>query len=175
MLSKEELNNVFNWLPYRNDWPIDRNMQDDGIENYYGDIISRLMNNQRFNSYMFDNGGMANYLSIICYRKGEKEYSGVSILVLISLCAPIAAYFQTESFISDVLTASGNILAEQAGVVTLSELREIETQINSILECKGIHLLTKEFLSQELSQEVIDSLICPLGDRYLHAVFQIGG
>lgn len=94
-MSDQEVNRVFSWRPYRDDWTVDRNKRDDNIESYYGELIHNLTKNPSFDTYYSEGGGLGNYLEFFCYPEGHRTYTGNAILVCVSLCAPIAAYGQT--------------------------------------------------------------------------------
>jgi hypothetical protein len=49
--TEEELNKNFSWLPYRQDWPVDRNQKEDNILSYYGDLVNSLTKNDSFDTY----------------------------------------------------------------------------------------------------------------------------
>ena len=72
MLTEQEINKIFSWLPYRDSWTVDRNQIDDNIEGYYGSLIKELTNNDLFETYYSQDGGLSNYLDFICYPKGHK-------------------------------------------------------------------------------------------------------
>jgi hypothetical protein len=88
MLTDQEINKIFSWQPYRDDWAIDRNQKNDNISSYYGNLINYLTKNSSFDTYYSEDGGLGNYLDFICYPKGYITYEGNAILVCISLCAP---------------------------------------------------------------------------------------
>lgn len=64
MFTEEELNRIFSWLPYRKDWPVDRNQRKDNIEGYFGGLISKFTDNIHFETYYSQDGGMTNYLEV---------------------------------------------------------------------------------------------------------------
>jgi len=39
--TEEELNRIFSWRPYRQDWPVDRNQKEDNISNLCTDCRVR--------------------------------------------------------------------------------------------------------------------------------------
>jgi hypothetical protein len=173
ILTDAELNKIINWLPYRNDWPIDRNQIENGIQVYYGELITQFKQNSLFNLYVLHDSGMSNYLEYECYPNGDREYSGPAISVLISLCAPIAAFGQINCVITEKSASFGDIIPEEAGVITAPELFPIKSEIIKILTSKSIGILEKKFLSQTLPKELSDQIFFPLGDQYLHGIFQM--
>ena len=49
MLTEQEVNKIFSWLPYRDSWIVNRNQANDNIESYYGNLIKNLTKNNLFN------------------------------------------------------------------------------------------------------------------------------
>jgi hypothetical protein len=176
MLTDQEVNKIFSWLPYRSDWPVDRNQREDNIEGYYGGLVNTLTQNQLFDTYFSEDGGLGNYLEFICYPKGHNTYEGSSILVCVSLCAPVAAYGQIS--ISKKAMSfgwSGLFSAEEIGNISDHSLSSIEIEVKNLLLEFNLSLLDKEFASKTLPDELIDSLRYENhneGNQYLHGIFQ---
>lgn len=176
MLTEQEINKIFSWLPYRSDWPIDRNQKEDNIEVFYGGLINRLTKTPLFDTYFSENGGLGNYLEFICYPKGHYAYQGNGIIVCVSLCAPVAAYGQTSfSKGSGSVVWGGLFSAEKIGEISDISLVSIESEIKSILLRYNLSLLDKEFASRVLPAEVVDALKYENhndGTQYLQGIFQ---
>lgn len=176
MLTEQEVNKIFSWLPYRDSWTVDRNQIDDNINAYYGDIISKLTQNSLFDTYYSEDGGLGNYLEFMCYPKGNDIYQGNAIIVCISLCAPIAAYGQTTfSKTRDSTGLGGLFTADEIGNITDTSLTNIEKEIKSLLLHHNLSLLDKEFASKQLPAEVIEYMKHENhndGDQYLQGIFQ---
>jgi hypothetical protein len=174
MLTHSELVRIFSWLPYRDDWPIDRNRKHDGIEEHYGELINDFNNSNIFNSTLTENGGMSNYLEYLCHPPVGKSYSGPCILVLISLCAPIATFGQTTCTINqdNIVHGHNYFQAKDCGIITSPSLKSIELELKNILKKHPIILLDKDFLSQALPKEIADSLEANLDNKYIDGIFQ---
>ena len=174
MLTEQELNKIFSWLPYRPEWPVDRD-DDDTITSYYGDLISNLTKNKLFDTYYSQDGGMTNYLEFICYPKGHTEYDGPAIMICVSLCAPIAVYGQTTFHKTTKSEGYNFITIASVGSVTAVHLKEIENEILSVLKKKWLILIDKDFASKVLPGEVAKNLEdqnLNFGNQYLHGLFQ---
>jgi len=174
ILTKEELNKISMWLPYRPDWPIvDRDIGD--TESYYGNMITSLTINALFDTYYSQDGGMTNYLEFICYPKGNEDYDGNAIMVCVSCCAPIAAYGQT-TFFKKVNSCGYNFIdSSMIGVVDDAQLKTIENEILKILSAADLTLIDKEFASKLLPEEIADNIKLEnlnQGNQYLHCIFQ---
>jgi hypothetical protein len=176
MLTEQEVNKIFSWLPYRESWTVDRNQIDDNINGYYGDLISRLTQNLLFDTYYSEDGGLGNYLEFICYPKGHDTYQGNAIIVCISLCAPFAAYGQTTfSKMLDSIGSGGLFSADKIGDISDDSLTNIEKEVKTLLYKHNLTLLDKEFASKQLPDEVIKALRYENhndGIKYLHGIFQ---
>lgn len=176
MLTDQEVNKIFSWLPYRDSWTVDRNRIEDNINVFYGDIINKLTQNVLFDTYYSEDGGLANYLEFICYPAGHETYQGNAVLVCISLCAPIAAYGQTSfSKKPDSIGWGGLFSADKIGDITDTSLTNIADQIKSILLQDNLSLLDKDFASRQLPNEIIEALKYENhndGSQYLQGIFQ---
>lgn len=176
MLTEQEVNKIFSWLPYRDSWTVDRNQIDDNIKGYYGDLISKLTQNLLFDTYYSEDGGLGNYLEFMCYPKGHDTYQGNAIIVCISLCAPVAAYGQTTFMKTIDSVGWGELFtADKIGVITDTSLTTIEKEINSLLLQYNISLLDQEFASKKLPDEVIEVMKGKNhneGIQYLQGIFQ---
>ena len=176
MLTEQLVNRIFSWRPYRDDWTVDRDMVEDNIQSYYGELINDLINSPSFDSYYSENGGIGNYLEFFCYPKGQNNYTGFAILVCVSLCAPIAAYGQmTLHKRIDSISWSGLFSPDKMFEITDISLTSIENEIKTILRRHNLSLLDKEFASKRLPDNVIDALKNENhndGDQYLHGIFQ---
>ncbi|HPG10505.1 MAG TPA: hypothetical protein PLU37_03175 [Chitinophagaceae bacterium] len=176
MLTEQEVNKIFSWLPYRDSWIVDRNQIYNNINAYYGDLISKLTQNSLFDTYYSEDGGLGNYLEFMCYPKGQDTYRGNAIIVCISLCAPIAAYGQTTfSKTPDSTSWGGLFSVDEIGNITDTSLTNIEKEIKSLLLHHNLTLLDKEFASKKLPDEVIEAMRHENhndGDQYLQGIFQ---
>lgn len=176
MLTEQEVNKIFSWQPYRDNWIVDRNQTDDNIDAYYGDLISKLTQNIFFDTYYSEDGGLGNYLEFICYPKGHDTYNGNAIIVCISLCAPIAAYGQTTFTKMHNFNGWGGLFsADKIGEIPDSSLTIIEEEIKALLLQHNLTLLDKEFARKQLPDEVIEALKDENhndGIQYLHGIFQ---
>jgi len=176
MLTEQEVHKIFSWLPYRDNWSIDRNQVDDNIEVYYGDLIKELTKNNLFDTYYSQDGGLSNYLEFICYPTGHDTYNDNAILVCISLCAPIATYGQTRFTKTTDSWGWGFIKPETIELISDSNLADIENEVISIIKKYKLILLDKEFVCRPLPNEVIEALKYENhndGKQYLHGLFQV--
>ncbi|MBL7722782.1 MAG: hypothetical protein JNK27_01480 [Chitinophagaceae bacterium] len=175
MLTDQELLKVFAWLPYRENWPIDRNQKEDNIENYYGSLIKCLTQSKIFDTYFSEDGGLGNYLEFICYPFGQHAYDGNAILVCISLCSPIAAYGQTTLHKTNNSIGWSFISPETIGSIGDPRLKSIEKEIIKTIEDNNLKLIDKVFAARQLPSEVIERLKNEnhnAGTQYLHGLFQ---
>ncbi|WDF79861.1 hypothetical protein PQ469_07550 [Mucilaginibacter sp. KACC 22773] len=171
MLTNEELNRILNWLPYRDDWPIDRNKTDDGINIYYGDLVNQFRNNIAFESYITQDGEMSNFIGFLCYlTKSENQQNAV--LLYINLCAPVAAYGQVSCIINGELKSWGFLKSDDTGFVKDTSLTVVEDQIKNILYVNNIAILDKDLLSRPLPRGIITGNDFLLGDQLLDGIFQ---
>jgi hypothetical protein len=173
--TEEELNRIFSWLPYRQDWQVDRNQEEDNILSYYGDLINSLTKNDSFDTYYSEDGGLGNYLEFICYPRGYNEYDGNAILVCISLCSPIAGYGQIKFHKTLKSWSWGLFNPDSIGLISDKQLTEIETGINDILKRNNLNLIDQEFASRPLPETIAESLQGEnhnIGNQYLHGLFQ---
>ena len=176
MLTEQELHKVFSWLPYRQGWPVDRNLRDDNINSYYGNLINSLTKNRSFDTYYSEDGSLGNYLEFICYPNEHKIYEGNAILVCVSLCSPVAAYGQTTLRKRADFIGWGSLFSpNMTGIISDHTLTEIETEIKNILTIQKLTLLDKNFASRPLPNEVAENLVHENrneGSQYLHGIFQ---
>jgi hypothetical protein len=173
--TEEELNRIFSWLPYRQDWPVDRNQKEDNILGYYGDLIYSLTKNESFDTYYSEDGGLGNYLEFICYPRGYNEYDGNAILVCVSLCSPIAGYGQIKFHKTLQSWSWGFFSPDSIGLISDKKLTEIETGITDILNRYNLNLIDQEFASRPLPETIVESLQGEnhnIGNQYLHGLFQ---
>ena len=176
MLTEQEVNKIFSWLPYRDDWAVDRNQVDDNIEDYYGGLIKELTKNNLFDTYYSQDGGISNYLEFICYPTGHDTYNDNAILVCVSLCSPIAAYGKTTFTKTSDSWGWSFIEPETIGLISDKNLADIETEINSILKKHKLNLVDKEFACRTLPNEIIEAIKYEnhnQGIQYLHGLFQV--
>jgi hypothetical protein len=175
-LTDQELNRIFSWLPYRDDWPVDRNQAKDGIQEYYGALIDQLINSELFCTYYSEDGGLGNYLEFFCYPIGRSTYEGNAVVVCVSLCAPLAAYGQTKIWIAEDSFGWGELFSpDNTNVVGDTELFDIEKEIKRILISYKLNLLDGDLAIKALPTEVIQGLQFENhndGDQYLHGIFQ---
>lgn len=176
MLTEQEVNKIFSWLPYRDSWVVDRNQVNDNIQSYYGNLINSLNENSLFDTYYTEDGGLGNYLEFICYPKGHDLYQGNAITVCVSLCAPIAAYGQTTLNKGVDFIGWGSLFsADKIGDIPDNSLRLIENEVKSVLLQNNLSLLDKEFASRQLPDELIEYMQNENhndGNQYLHGIFQ---
>lgn len=178
MLTEEELNKIFSWLPYRNEWPVNRNEKEDNIIGYYGKLIESITHNNSFETYYSEDGGLANYLEFVCYLSSINDEQEVNaILVCISLCAPIAVYGQITIYkTSNSFGSSGLFSPNNIGIITDNNLLGIEKEIKNILLYNNLGLLDKELASKLLPLDFFESSEYEnhnKGNQYLHGIFQI--
>ncbi len=175
MLTEQELNRIFSWLPYRTDWPEHNNHKIDNVIVYYTELIKNFTENKLFDTYYSQDGGMTNYLEFICYPIGSTEYDGPAIMVCVSLCAPIAVYGQT-TFQKTINSQGYNFITiDSVGLVTDTQLRKLEKEIVNILKKKSLTLIDKDFACKPLPEEVAVNLAdqnLNFGNQYLHGLFQ---
>jgi hypothetical protein len=173
MLTEQELNKIFSWLPYRSDWPVDRTREEDDIEKYFESLLSSFRNSENFNVYEPQDGGKSNYLEFICYPM-EELYNGNAIAVYISLCAPVACYGQTQFFRNEKYSGHNFLKAEMVGVVKDDHLKNMEDEIVDILNQNQFNLISHEFANRPLPPVVVDKMKNNLnfGDKYLNGLFQ---
>ena len=174
MFSEIEYDNIFNWLPYRDTWPIDRNRVDDNIDIHYGSLISEITHNSIFSTGQTQDGGMSNYLEFICYPKGFEFDSGPAIMLCISLCAPIAAYGEVKFTKNhNYFGLSGFIEPESVGVVTQDMLIPVRANIVEILKKHEIGVIEAQVACKPLPGAIIASMEnLNFGRQYLHGLFQ---
>ena len=173
MLTEREIEKIFSWLPYREDWPVNRNEKVDNIEAYFGKLIVAFLNNTNFNCIQMETGGMSNYIDFMCYRKGDKNYKGQGILVMVNLCAPISAFGITQINVSEKAWGNNGITPKKIGVINAPELGLIEKCITNILSENNIEIIDRVFASQILPNEVYESLEMPFSNKYLYGLFQM--
>lgn len=175
MLSAQEFENIFDWKPYRTDWPVDINLTDQSILAHFGHLIKDMVNNPAFECTQTQAGDITNYLEFLCYPSNVKDNNldQPGILVCISLCAPLAAYGETlfkkdkKSFVYAFPAPA------QVCVVEDEKLQPIESEIKAILSRHGLELVTTDYASQPLTAEMaanLDSL--NFGNKVLHGLFQ---
>lgn len=176
MLTEQELKRIFSWNPYRENWPIDRNLKDDNIEGHYGPLIKSLTQNSAFDAYYSEDGQMGNYLEFICYPVSGENYNGNAIVVCISICAPVVAYGQiTVQKGKGIFAWGGLFMPEDIYIIKDPSLADIEKEIKSILTENRLSFLEKEFVSRMLPMEVAEELKYENhndGNQYLHGIFQ---
>lgn len=176
MLTDQEANRIFSWLPYRDDWTVDRNKTNDKISEHYGDLIKSLTQNKLFDSYYSEDGGLGNYLEFFCFPSGHQTYEGNAIIVCISLCAPIAAYGQTTFQKTYNSYGWGDFFSpDKIGFISDAMLERIEKEIQTILANNNLTLVDKEFASKPLPVEIAENLQYENhneGNQYLHGLFQ---
>jgi hypothetical protein len=172
MLTDQEVNKIFSWEPYREDWSVDRKQVNSG----YGDLIKDLTTNELFDTYYSEDGGLGNYLEFICYPGGHKTYNGSAIIVCVSLCSPVAAYGQTRlTKRIDFIGWDGLFSPDKIYVIGDCALTEIVKEVKSILTNQKLILLDKDFVSRPLPVEMAENLLHENhneGNQYLHGIFQ---
>ena len=176
MLTEQEVHKIFSWLPYSENWTVDRNQAEDNIEGYYGDLIERLTKNNLFETYYSQDGQLSNYLEFICYPTGHNTYNDNAILVYVSLCSPIAAYGQTVFTKTKNSWSWGFINPENVCSISDPKLIEIQNVITKIIMDHKLHLIDREFACKLLPDEVVENLKYEnhnQGNKYLHGLFQV--
>jgi hypothetical protein len=181
ILTDEELKRIIAWQPYRQDWPINRNLVEDNIEFHYGSLLNSFRYNSKFNYFITEDGGISNYIGIICYPIDCTVGAIDSIMVFISLCAPIYTYGQVSVFISESPNSSfgwGYIEPEAIGVIRNHFLLEsIEKEIQNIAVNEGLKMLSSEEASFKIPKDLYDNdkltLSLHEGDQLFHAIFQV--
>jgi hypothetical protein len=176
LLTEQESQRIFSWQPYKQDWPIDRNQKEDGINDYYGDLIKKLTENNLFHCFFSEDGGLGNYLEFFCYPKNHNNGKANAIIVCISLCAPIAAYGQTSIYkTADSFGWGGLFSPNTVGIIKDPALADIEKAIIEVLKNANLSMIDQEFASRPLPEEVVDQLKNENhneGNQYLHGIFQ---
>lgn len=176
MLTQQELHNIFLWQPYRDSWAVNRNVIDDGIEHYYGELIRQIRHNKLFSSYYSQDGSMSNYLEFICYPPKKIWYEGNALMLCMSLCAPLAAYGQISFACSPFSCGRGDLFTpESINTITDPSLHEIEMEIRRCVEQYHLTLLDKEFATRLLAPELQEKLLYENlngANQNLHAIFQ---
>lgn len=173
MLTLSEVEKIASWQPYRDNWPVDRNLTDDNILRFYGQLIKDMNNNSVFECTQTQDGSMTNYLEFICYPKKDLQKIQQCIMVCVSLCAPVAAYGETTFEKTDKALSFSFLIPESVGMVEAAELKPIEKEIISILKKQNCEIVNKEFASQKLPEVISQSLdSLNFGDQVLHGLFQ---
>ena len=176
MLTEQELNNIFSWRPYREDWVVDRNKKHDNINSHYGDLIINFTENTSFDTYYSEDGGLGNYLEFVCYPTVQNHYTGNAILVCVSLCSPYATYGQIAVYKDNNSFGLGQLFSpDKAYEISDLKLKVIESIIKNILSDNKLCMLDNEFLSRQLPTEVADNLKFENhneGTQYLQGIFQ---
>ena len=176
ILTKEELLKIISWQPYRKDWPVDRNLKEDRIEEYFGDLKAFFETNTSFESTVVQDGGLSNYLEFICYPRNKGFGKIDAITLCVSLCAPIAAYGQVGIYIDEKSFGYDFIKAENVGIIETEELSMIEQLFVPILKKRGIQILDAKEASQKISPDIYNNENCSLslheGDQLIYAIFQ---
>lgn len=171
--TEEELSRIAAWKPYRDDWPIDRNVADDGIAERYGAIVDALTSPEGFDAASTQDSGMSNYLEYVLFPKGNRGESVSSILLCICLCAPVAAYGEIVCSIEKDCFAWGFLDVDAADCIESEELLPIEMYISDLLEKNGIKILGQRALLTTLPDALRKKIHSLQGDEYLmHALFQ---
>ena len=176
ILTTEELLKIISWQPYRKDWPVDRNIKEDRIEEYFEDLTVFLETNTSFECKVTQDGGLTNYLEFICYPLNKGFGKMEAIMLCVSLCAPIAAYGRVDIYKQEKSFGWDFINAEDVGIIETEELRTIEQLFVPILKKKGIQILDAKEASQKISPEIYNnenqSISLHEGDQLIHAIFQ---
>lgn len=176
MLTDQEVNKIFSWQPYRQDWPIDNKQIAHNITSHYGYLIKSFTENELFDTHFSEDGGLGNYLEFICYPCDPKIYNGNAVMVCISLCSPVAAYGQT-TFTKEIdfIGWGGLFSPDKIGLISDGSLTNIEEEVKSILIKYNLTFLDKDFASRPLPSEVAENLLYEnhnKGNQYLHGIFQ---
>ena len=174
MLSETELQNIFAWKPYREDWPLE-SLNDQTILSHFGPLIKEMVNNPGFECTQTQAGDITNYLEFLCYPPAVaddgRDQSG--ILVCVSLCAPLAVYCETIFKKDKRSFAYAFPDPAQINSIKHPKLKAIEKELKSILEKFHLKLISKEFANSTLPAQLADNLdSLNFGNRNLHAIFQ---
>jgi hypothetical protein len=134
-----------------------------------------LTKNDSFDTYYAEDGGLGNYLEFICYPREYNEYNGNAILVCVSVCSPIAGYGQVRFHKTPQFCSWGLFSPESTGLISDTQLIEMESEINNILKSNNLNLIDKEFACRFLPETIVESLEGEnhnIGNQYLHGLFQ---
>ena len=168
MLTEHEINKVFSWLPYRETWTVDRTKRN------YDDLIQDFTDNEHFETFYSQDGGMTNYLEFFCYLVQHNGGKMNAVIVCVSLCAPIACYGQTTiHYINSRSIGHDFLKIENVGIVGDKQLKLIESEIKAILNKHNLSLVDKAFADKQLPSEVAENMEnLNEGTKYLHGLFQ---
>jgi hypothetical protein len=174
MLSETELENVFSWKPYREDWPLNT-LNDQTILSHFGPLIKDMINNQVFECTQTQAGDLTNYLEFLCYPSTVKDngtdQSGV--LVCVSLCAPVVAYCETVFTKDKKSFAYAFPDPAQVSIVEDPTLRPIEKALKTILKKYDLQIISNEYATQVLPPQMAEKLdSLNFGNKILHGIFQ---
>ncbi|RYY20816.1 MAG: hypothetical protein EOO04_19335 [Chitinophagaceae bacterium] len=174
MLSETELENVFAWKPYRNDWPLNI-LNDQTILSHFGPLIKDMINNRVFECTQTQSGDLTNYLEFLCYPATTKDdgtdQSG--ILVCVSLCAPLAAYCETVFKKDKKSFAYAFPDPAQVSVVGHPNLKPIENELKAVLKKYDLQVIANDYATQLLPGHLASSLdSLNFGNKVLHGIFQ---
>ncbi|MHA4847067.1 hypothetical protein ACX0G7_23070 [Flavitalea antarctica] len=174
MLSETELQNVFNWKPYREDWPLNT-LNDQTILSHFGPLIKDMIYEPAFECTQTQAGDLTNYLEFLCYPSTIKDngtdQSG--ILVFVSLCAPVAAYSEVLFKKDKKSFAYAFPDPAQVSVVRHPALKSIEKAIKSILTKFELGIVSNQYATQDLPPQLADKLeSLNFGKKILHGLFQ---
>lgn len=173
MFTREELVNIISWLPYRPDWPIDRNREDDGIKAHYGALLQEIKSIAGSQAKIIQDGGISNYIEIICFPKDQDLLKTPAFLVCISLCAPVAAYGEIAVTDGVEFFAWEPLECMSVGKVTTPTLKTIEKDVLAILQRHSIQLLSKDFACLKMDAELQDKMISSFSGKSLFdGIFQ---
>jgi len=174
MLSETELENIFSWRPYREDWPL-TTLNDQTILSHFGPLIKEMINNKGFACTQTQAGDFTNYLEFLCYRPNPNDdgtdQSG--ILVCVSLCAPLVTYCETlfkkdkKSFVYAFPDPA------EVNNVGHPQLKPIEKDLKAIFKKYGLQIIATDYAGQVLPGDMaerLDSL--NFGNKILHGLFQ---
>lgn len=170
MLTEAELNRIYSWLPYRESWIVDKS----GQVAFYEGLIQEITSNQKFECFFSQDGGTTNYLEFYCYPINHKFGKLNSIIVCVSLCAPIAAYGQSTIDFIDIRTIGHEFLKiENINSVFDKKLLFIEQEIKAILGRYDLYLIDKDFANRELPRDIFESMEnLNEGSKILNGLFQ---
>ncbi|MFM7855501.1 MAG: hypothetical protein ACKO96_27145, partial [Flammeovirgaceae bacterium] len=153
-LTLDEIKKIGEWKPYRQVWDFNHifSTEDETeIEQHYKKISYAFTDNIHFDCIESQDGGLTNYLEYLCYKPKSSGLEIESIVVYINLNAPIATYGQARMFIQGKDFGLTHPRVNDLGQIKNDSLKEIETEIKSILTRHGIINLDKEFLEKELA------------------------
>ena len=140
MLTEHEINKVFLWLPYRETWTVDKTKRN------YNDLIQDFTDNEHFETFYSQDGGMTNYLEFFCYPVLHNGGKMNAVIVCVSLYAPTACYGQTT--------------------IHYINSRSVE---HEFLKIENVGIIVDKQLLSDVAENMEN---LNEGNKYLHGLFQ---